>query len=95
MRVTIVPIDGFISKDGDGILGLEFSIDPAIHAIQWYETFGEIEYKQYFNGSLITRDPNQIITDFSPYEHLLDVWLAAKEERDIRYAEEAKKVYVG
>ena len=43
MKFTIIPDDGFVSKDGVGYSGLTFAIDATIHAVQWYEDLGEIE----------------------------------------------------
>lgn len=49
MRLTIIPIDGSVYKDGVSYSGLDLStcsIPTNIHALQWYDTEGEIE----FNG---------------------------------------------
>lgn len=45
MRVTIVPSDKFIRKDDDSVNLPEWNFDDSnIHAIQWYDTWGEVEY---------------------------------------------------
>ena len=47
MRLTIVPSDKIISIDGNGLLNIQqdFSWVPAnVHAVQWYDTWGEVEY---------------------------------------------------
>lgn len=46
MRVTIIPEDRFIRCDDKTafLSGWPFD-DSNIHAIQWYDTWGEIEYK--------------------------------------------------
>lgn len=45
MRVTIVPSDKFIRKDNNFLNLPEWNFnDSNIHAIQWYDTWGEIEY---------------------------------------------------
>lgn len=44
MRVTIVPIDQIIIVDRD-LLVFEYSTDSNIHAIQWLDDKGHIEYK--------------------------------------------------
>lgn len=82
MRVTIVPEDGFVSVDGVGFPNLVFTIDPNIHAVQWYETYGEVEYKPVFDSSTatITKAANQSITDVTVYRNVLDVWAVAKAE---------------
>ena len=49
MRLTIIPNDGLVIKDGVGISGINLSfIDSDIHAIQWYHTHGELEIKNEF-----------------------------------------------
>jgi uncharacterized small protein (DUF1192 family) len=47
MRLTIVPSDKFIAIDGNGFLDIQqdFSWIPSnVHAVQWYDTWGEVEY---------------------------------------------------
>ena len=45
MKLTIIPIDGAVYKDGYSYSGLDLSSVPAnVHALQWYETEGEIEF---------------------------------------------------
>lgn len=47
MRLTIVPSDKFIAIDEDGLLNIQqdFSWIPSnVHAVQWYDTWGEVEY---------------------------------------------------
>jgi hypothetical protein len=78
MRVTIVLTDdSSVSVDGEGFGGLDLSfMDPAIHAIQWYDTRGVVEYKDLATGNIVT---NQEITDFTPYQQAITVWQAEKE----------------
>lgn len=48
MRVTIIPSDKFIRKDNDFVNLPEWNFnDSNIHAIQWYDTWGEVEYTGY------------------------------------------------
>lgn len=44
MRVTIVPDDNYIAIDGVGY-NIITTYEENIHAIQWYDNFGTIEYK--------------------------------------------------
>ena len=54
MRVTIIPSDGFVSIDGVNFHNLDLSnIDPTVHAVQWYETYGEIEVKDPTTGKMV------------------------------------------
>jgi hypothetical protein len=72
MRVTIIPEDRFIRKDDVMVNLPEWNFnDSNIHAIQWYETQGEIEYKE-------NPPRNEVIEDSSilqPYLDALDEYL--------------------
>jgi hypothetical protein len=74
MRITIIPNDGFVSIDGEGYSDLDLSfMDDNIHALQWYDTEGEIERKDS-RGRVIA---NEEITDITPYQQAIDSWEAA------------------
>ena len=76
MRVTIIPEDGFVSVDGEGYSKLDLSfMDADIHALQWYETEGEVERKD--SRGRITANEN--ITTLTPYQAALDAWQVAKD----------------
>ena len=49
MRLTIIPVDGFVNVDGDPkFQPLDLSacgIPADVHALQWYETRGWIEFR--------------------------------------------------
>ena len=76
MRVSIIPEDGSVVKDGVGYLALDLSfIDPAIHAIQWYGTEGEIEWQDE-RGLIVQNEP---ITSIAPFQAALDAWQAAHD----------------
>ncbi len=56
MRLTIIPIDKSIGIDGDIIINMsqDFSWIPEnVHAVQWYGTWGEVEYKDDFSNERI------------------------------------------
>jgi hypothetical protein len=78
MRVTIILTDdASVAVDGEGYGGLNLSfMDPAIHAVQWYDTRGVVEYKDLVTGDMVS---NQEITDFTPYQQAITVWQAEKE----------------
>ena len=85
MQVTIIPVDGFVSVDGEGYNNLDLSfMDADIHALQWYGNEGEIERKDV-RGRICT---NEEITDLTPYQAAIDAWQIAKE------AEEAKALEI-
>jgi hypothetical protein len=74
MRLIIIPSDKLISIDGQGILQIQqdFSWIPSnVHAFQWYETWGEIEYT---DGSL-----NEKIEELGIYEQAVDTFNNEKQ----------------
>lgn len=57
MKITIIPSDGAVYKNGVAYVGLDLSSAPtSVHALQWYGTEGEIE----FNGR--PKPQNELIT---------------------------------
>lgn len=77
-RITVVKGDGLIIVDKEGYNGIDLSfLDANIHAIQWYDTWGEIERKDERNRHL----PNEEITSLGVLEEfLMAAWRAKKEE---------------
>jgi hypothetical protein len=76
MRVTIIPTDGFVSVDGEGYGNIDLSFMASdIHALQWYETEGELEIKDA-RGRIVE---NRKIDSLEPYQPALDAWQVAKE----------------
>jgi len=71
MRVTIIPTDKWIRKDETSAHLPEWNFnDSDIHAIQWYEDHGEIEWKNPQRNEEITDD-----TILQPYLAALDTYL--------------------
>lgn len=67
MRITIIPGDKAIGIDGLFFLNIEEDLSwiPAnIHAVQWYNTWGEIEYN---DGS-----PNEKIEELGIFEQAIE-----------------------
>jgi hypothetical protein len=64
MRLTIIPDDNIVIIDSDNShhpLSLdECDIPVDVHALQWYETYGFIEYKN--NNPLSEKQPNENIS---------------------------------
>lgn len=80
MRVTIIPVDGFVSIDGKGYSGLNLSFLSAnTHAIQWYGTEGEIELKDD-KGKIIE---NKKITSIDEFKNVIDVWQKENDKEAI------------
>jgi hypothetical protein len=75
MRLTIITVDGFVSVNGEGYHGIDLSFMPAdIHAVQWYATEGEVEYR----GPRGRAIRNELITDITAFEPALAAWREAK-----------------
>ena len=72
MRVTIVPADCKVVVEGQPETVDCSSIDEMIHAVQWYGTVGEVEFKTDFIEN--TRKANERIDDFTPYQKFVDLW---------------------
>ena len=75
-RVTIIPVDGFCSVEGNGYIGIDMVSVPAdVHAIQWYGTHGEVEIKDPVTGKLVR---NEFIADLSEYQSVLASYWATR-----------------
>ena len=71
MRVTVIPEDKWIRKDDVSAHLPEWNFnDPDIHAIQWYEDHGEIEWKNPQRNESITDD-----SILQPYITALDEYI--------------------
>jgi hypothetical protein len=69
-RITIIPIDKIAIIDGVAKQPLDYVIDPTIHAIQWYDTWGEIEYISTREG----KRQNEQFDDISQFQNVIDSW---------------------
>jgi hypothetical protein len=81
MRLSIITDDKTIYKDGEAYSGLDVSYIPAtVHALQWYDTYGEIEYK---STGPHTKPANDVI-DYLPdwANSALAIWDAAKAAQE-------------
>jgi hypothetical protein len=67
-----VGIEGEFYSDLDGS-----QLDSTIHAVQWYDTHGEIERQ---DASTLAITANENITDASPYQFAIDLWVVAKRQ---------------
>ena len=85
MRLIIVPISGTVSKNGICYNNLDLSFMPSnIHAVQWYDTFGEIEIKDVITNKMIANEP---ITDITIYNDAITLWEEANTKAEILKAE--------
>tara|TARA_R110002020_G_scaffold172416_1_gene362778 strand:+ start:1639 stop:1890 length:252 start_codon:yes stop_codon:yes gene_type:complete len=72
MRVTIVKQDETVTKDGVSHIEIDMSDLPNnVHAIQWYDTVGDVEYIDETQSEIV-HIRNEEITDFSPYQKYVD-----------------------
>jgi hypothetical protein len=61
MKLTIIPVDGAVYKDGYSYSGLDLATAPSnVHALQWKDTKGWIEFKDNDDG---TKPQNEVITE--------------------------------
>jgi len=78
MRVTILPDDKSVSVDGEVYSDLDLSfLDPTIHAVQWYDTHGEIERKDPVTKRMTS---NEDTTSFDAFQPAVTAWQAKKDE---------------
>ena len=79
MRLTIIRDDKLVSKDNESYSGLDISYIPeTVHALQWYETSGEIEYK---STGPYSKPENEVITALPEWANTaLVTWNNAKAE---------------
>lgn len=63
MRITIIPSDKTIGIDGEFLLSIQQDmswVPENIHAVQWYDTMGEVEYTD--------DSPNERIEELGIYQ---------------------------
>jgi hypothetical protein len=81
MRLTIVADDNCVGVEGEYLSPIDLSqLDASIHAVQWYGTYGEVEYKTQLQDGRLVKPENVIITDVAPYQFAVDAWNAKKAE---------------
>jgi hypothetical protein len=93
MRVTIVADDNIVLVDGvPRTVDCSPLVAEGMHAVQWYDTFGEEEFRTEVDAQTyaMTRKPNQTITDFSPYQPYLDQWIAENAKQVLIETERQK-----
>jgi hypothetical protein len=94
MKLTIIPEDKIVYVDSVSFSPLEFSFPSNIHALQWQDTQGWIEFVD--NNDRI-KNPNEIITEIPSWANIaIEKWNDAKlafdaqQEELARLAEELK-----
>lgn len=85
-NINMVPVDGTVVIDGYVAFGVNFTgIDPSIHAITWYDVFGELEF--VYDPLTKVKPPNQDITSLAPYQSYVN------QAQEIIYAAMNPQVY--
>jgi hypothetical protein len=76
MRFTYIKSDKNVGIDGKFLKIDNLVFDPEVDAIQWYDTYGEIEFinRQERN--------NEIFEDISYIQPLIDLWNNEKVKQD-------------
>jgi hypothetical protein len=89
MRLTIIPVDGAVYVDGVSYSDLDLSFVPAnVHALQWYDTYGELEFKRSFVDGQIVHPANQTINELPEWANTAQTkWNAAKVAEETALAE--------
>jgi hypothetical protein len=86
MRVTIIKDDNSVLIDGEGYGNLDLSfMDSTIHAVQWYDTHGEIERKDPVTKRMTS---NEEISSFDEFQPAIDAWQVKKDEIAARLTSE-------
>ena len=93
MKLTIIPIDGTVGVDSSFFSDLDLSacaIPSNIHALQWYDTEGEVEF---INNPDRSKPQNEIINELPAWANAcVTLWNTTKveEEAQIAAAEAAR-----
>ena len=82
MRVTIIADDSHVYVEEQPLVVDLTGLDPEIHAVQWYGSVGEVEYRHDHVAGV--RQPNLRITDFAPYRVFVDRWMHEAQKDDAR-----------
>lgn len=99
MKITIIVDDGFVAVDGEGFNGIDLSELAAenIHAVQFYGTWGEVEFKPFMHlgedgFAKLKKPQNDVFSAeyISVFQREIDRWAMAKEQA--RIAAEAQAV---
>jgi hypothetical protein len=69
--MTIIPEDNVMTIEGQYKEVDLSSMDSSIHAVQWYNTWGEIEHKDPITRRMTH---NEEFTDISRFQSQIDAW---------------------
>jgi len=87
MRVTIIANDNVVLVDGIGAKVDTSALKAmGVHAVQWIDTWGDVEYQAIPDPQAptgVSKQPNQKIDDFSPYQQYLDAWETQRAQDEL------------
>lgn len=89
MKLTIIPSDNSVLIDNIGYTVDIKNLYPNIHAVQWFDNTGWIEY---------TDKPNETISDIDQFQSAIDLWNVENEKSNSEYvntAEDNKNSAIG
>jgi len=94
MRVTIVKDDKLVMVNGELHHVDTAALPDDFHALQWDGTHGEVEYRatRCAHCGVLSKKPNEIVTNITPYQPHLDAWAAAKIVSDTEKAKAEQEV---
>lgn len=78
MRVTIIADDNIVLVEEFAERVDLSGLNSDIHAVQWYGTRGEVEYKMDFIKG--QKKPNTEITNFEPFQKYVDLWMVEAQK---------------
>src|ERR1700758_3407600 len=88
MRVTIVVDDNIVLVDGKPAhVDLSPLIEDHIHAVQWYDSRGEVEFRA--DDPMGHCEPTERITAYSPFQSYVEKW-HLQRKADERLARETQ-----
>jgi len=80
MRVTIIVDDSHVYVEEQALKVDLTGLDEDIHAVQWYGTVGEIEYRHDHIENV--RKANEQFIDFAPFQVFVDRWMVEAQKPD-------------
>jgi hypothetical protein len=95
MRLTIIPSDRSVYIDNVVYTNLDLSycsVPNNVHAFQWYDTYGELEFKRSFVDGQVIHPENKIVLELPDWVNAcIAKWNEAKsfEEEQRILAEQA------
>lgn len=84
-RLTIIPVDGAVYRDQQVFVNLDFTncgIPADVHALQWKDGLGWIEYTDTRENLPITEQPTWALACVQLWEDAYQLWLTEQSAPD-------------